>query len=188
MGSRLGRDGRARKWRAAEIGHDIRHGKIRHMSNVLIYGDTLRSAEMRHEIPLVVPDPFLFAELDGHRHVVIASMEAAGVRDVDTRLTVHPLEEFGWDELIATGLDRHEAELEVQVRACRGLGLERVAVPSEFPLELADRLRAAGLGLAADHAQFATRRRVKNEAELEGIRRAQRAAEAGMHAAVELLR
>ena len=31
------------------------------MTDVLIYGDTIRSADMRHEIPLVVPDPFPYA-------------------------------------------------------------------------------------------------------------------------------
>jgi len=42
--------------------------------------------------------------------------------------------------------------------------------------------------VAADREQFVRRRRVKNEAELAGIRRAQRAAEAAMDAARELLR
>jgi Xaa-Pro aminopeptidase len=62
------------------------------------------------------------------------------------------------------------------------------AVPSEFPLELGDHLRAAGVTLEVQRELFETRRRVKNEAELAGIRRAQAAAEAGMRAAVDLLR
>ena len=32
------------------------------MANVLIYADTVRSPELRHEIPLTIPDPFLYAE------------------------------------------------------------------------------------------------------------------------------
>ena len=57
-----------------------------------------------------------------------------------------------------------------------------------FHSSLADRLRAEGLRLTVDREEFARRRRVKNEVELAGIRRAQRAAEAGMDAARELLR
>jgi Xaa-Pro aminopeptidase len=61
-------------------------------------------------------------------------------------------------------------------------------VPATFPLELADHLRAQGIELTPDREFFAARRRVKNEAELEGIRRAQRAAEAAMDVVRDLLR
>ena len=51
----------------------------RAMPDVLIWGDTLRHAELRHEIPLDVPDPFLYAEVDGARHVVVASIECGRI-------------------------------------------------------------------------------------------------------------
>jgi Xaa-Pro aminopeptidase len=158
------------------------------MPDVLIYGDTVRHAELRHELPLVVPDPFLYAELGDERHVVIASLERSRVAAVDGRLHVHAVEEFGYDELVLSGYERAAAVLEVLVRACGSLGLEAATVPAEFPLELADRLRAADIELAVDRSLFEARRRVKSEAELAGIRRAQAAAEAGMRAAAELLR
>jgi Xaa-Pro aminopeptidase len=158
------------------------------MSDVLIYADTTRSAEMRHEIPLLVPDPFLYAEVAGSRHVVVSFLEGGRIAALGAHLQVHALEEFGWDELVARGMARHDAELEIVVRACRALGPEEVKVPSEFPLELGDRLRAAEISLVPDHELFAHRRRMKNGAELAGIKRAQRAAEAGMRAATELLR
>src|SRR6184192_671046 len=66
--------------------------------------------------------------------------------------------------------------------------LERASVPSTFPLEVADHLRANGIEVKADRELFIGRRRVKNDAELAGIRRAQRAAEGAMQAARELLR
>lgn len=158
------------------------------MSDVLIYGDTGRSAEMRHEIPLMVPDPFLYAELVDGRHVVVAAMEGPRIAEIDPELKVHPLEEFGIDELVQRGTDRHEATLQTITRACAELGASEAKVPTEFPLELGDRLRQAGISLEPDHDLFQRRRRVKTPAELEGIRRAQRAAEAGMRAAVEILR
>ncbi len=34
--------------------------------DVLIYADTTRSPDLRHEVPLPVPDPFLYGEHDGH--------------------------------------------------------------------------------------------------------------------------
>jgi Xaa-Pro aminopeptidase len=74
------------------------------------------------------------------------------------------------------------------VNACKALGVGRPVVPETFPLALAERLREAGIDLRTDRETFSSRRRVKSEAELAGIRRAQRAAEAGMDAARDLLR
>jgi Xaa-Pro aminopeptidase len=158
------------------------------MPDILIYADTVRSPEMRHELPLVVPDPFLYAEVDGSRHVVVASMELPRIAEVDPAAQLHTLEEFGIDELLASGAERHDVELEVTVRACQKLLAAPVAVPADFPVEVADRLRAVGLSVQPDHRLFEDRRRVKNEAELAGIRRAQVAAQAGMQAARDLLR
>ena len=55
-------------------------------------------------------------------------------------------------------------------------------------MAVADRLRAAGVALTVDGGAIQARRRAKSPAELEGIRRAQRAAEAGMAAGAELIR
>ena len=158
------------------------------MADVLIYADSLRSPEMRHEVPIAIPDPFLYAERNGERHVVASSFELDRISEVAPDLKTMPLEEFGLDDLYAQGLSRDEIELEVVLRAARRYGIEQASVPSTFPLELADHLRANGIQIAADREQFVSRRRVKNEAELAGIRRAQRAAEAAMTAARDLLR
>ena len=158
------------------------------MADVLIYADSLRSPEMRHEVPLVVPDPFLYAERDSSQHVVASSFELDRIKAVAPHLELLPYEEFGLDDLYAQGLSRDEIELEVILRAARRFGIEKAVVPATFPLEVADHLRANGIEVTADREHFVQRRRVKNEAELAGIRRAQHAAEAGMTAARDLLR
>jgi Xaa-Pro aminopeptidase len=57
-----------------------------------------------------------------------------------------------------------------------------------MPVVVADRLRADGITLNPDPELIAARRRVKTAAELDGIRRAQAAADAGFAAAAALLR
>jgi len=158
------------------------------VSDLLIYADSLRSPEMRHEVPIAIPDPFLYMERNGERHVVASSFELDRITAVAPGLDVLPPEEFGVDELFAKGLPREEIELEIVLRAARHFGLEDALVPSTFPLGLADHLRSNGIKVTADRDRFIKRRRVKNDAELAGIRRAQHAAEAGMTAARELLR
>jgi Xaa-Pro aminopeptidase len=156
--------------------------------DVLIYADTIRSPEMRHEVPITVPDPFLYVEHDGSRHTVSTAFEVGRIAAVPGGPQAHALEEFGFDELVTSGLPREEVGLAVAVNACNALGVESAVVPETFPLALAERLRDAGIDLRTDRETFSSRRRVKSEAQLDGIRRAQRAAEAGMDAARDLLR
>ena len=157
------------------------------MPDVLIYGDTFRSPELRHEVPLGVPDPFLYAEKDGSKHIATSSMELPRLSALGL-FELHSSEELGSDELIASGLSYPEVRTELAVRAALRLGVREAVVPETFPLWLADRLRAEGVELAVDASFFDERRRVKTTAEVDGIRRAQRAAEAAMDTARELLR
>ena len=154
---------------------------------VLIYADSFRSADMRHAVPLGVPDPFLYAEQNGTRHVFTSSMEATRLRGLGL-FEVHAREELGWDELMGAGLDPREVDARLQLRAVAGLGLKRASVPENFPVWLADRLRADGVELDVDQDLFDDRRRAKTEAQIAGVRRAQRAAEAAMDACRDLLR
>jgi Xaa-Pro aminopeptidase len=148
--------------------------------DVLIVADTRSSPEMRHEVPLVIPDPFLYAEVGGVRHVAAVSYERSRITELGLGIEVTAWEELGLDELINRGLRPHEIAREVSLRACRSFGLENARVPEFFPMGVADHLRAAGVELTADPELFRGRRRVKTDAEVAGIRRAQRAAEAAM--------
>ena len=158
------------------------------MPDVLIYGDTVRSPELRHEVPLTVPDPFLYLEKDGRRVVALHSLEIPRVREEAPAIEIVPLEQLGQDELVAQGLPGPEITLELGLRACRELGVTAAAVPAAFPLELGDYLRANGVELTVDRDLFDGRRRSKNATELRGIRNAQKACEAALDRARELFR
>lgn len=158
------------------------------MPDVLLIGDTERLHELRHEIPVPITDPFVYAEVGGARHVVIWSVEVPRIRDAGVDAVFHTQEELGLKELLERGLDRIALVNELWLRSVRLVGLESAVVPREFPLGAADHLRANGVELTVDQRFFDARRRVKTPAQLEGIRRAQKAAEAGMAAARGLLR
>src|SRR5213595_1221099 len=158
------------------------------MADVLIYGDTVTSPELRHEVPLVIPDAFVYLERDGRRVVAIHSLEIPRVRADAPGLEIIPTAKLGEDELYAAGKQGAEVELELVLRACREVGITSAAVPPAFPLEKADFLRANGIELTVDRDLFETRRRAKTERELQGIRNAQRACEAALDEARALLR
>ncbi|HEY6069437.1 MAG TPA: Xaa-Pro peptidase family protein [Gaiellaceae bacterium] len=158
------------------------------MPDVLIYGDTVRSAELRHEVPVSIADEFLYAEKGARRAVILHSLEIPRVREEAPELEIIPLEDLGLDDLFEQGLQGWEVTLELSVRACRELGITSAAVPAGFPVAQADHLRANGVELVVDRDLFDDRRRSKNETELRGIRNAQRACEAALDASRDLLR
>lgn len=94
---------------------------------------------------------------------------------------------LGYRDLVEDGMSLLQAERELACRAVRQIGIEEAIVPGDFPLGLADRLRESGVDLHVDDNAFQSRRRVKSSAELEGVRAAQRAADAAMGAASRLL-
>jgi Xaa-Pro aminopeptidase len=157
------------------------------VGDLLIVGDTLRTPELRHEVALGIPDPFVYTEKDGQRIVVVSAMEAMRIETLGAGLDVRPTEDFGADEIRRSGLGLHEAALRQTVQIVQGLGLERATVPAGFPLGHADALRAAGVELIVDQGLFDDRRRRKSDAELAGIRRAQKAAEIGVDTARDVL-
>jgi Xaa-Pro aminopeptidase len=156
--------------------------------DVLIRGDTVRSPELRHEVPLVIADAFLYAEKDGRRAVIMHSLEIPRVRESAPELEIVPIEQLGSDELYAAGKQGWEIELELALRACRELGIDAATVPATFPVAHADHLRANGIEVVIDRDLFENRRRSKNATELRGIRKAQKACEAALDVARDLLR
>jgi Xaa-Pro aminopeptidase len=147
----------------------------------LIYGDTVRSPELRHEVPVPVPDPFLYVERNGSRYAFVGSLEIPRMRELDGLQAV-ALDELGMDELIAQGLASDELDRALVLRACQRVGVDEAVAPRTFPLDVADHLRANGVQVRAHGEVFDARRRVKTDAERGGIRKAQRATEGAMDA------
>ncbi|HSL64650.1 MAG TPA: Xaa-Pro peptidase family protein [Gaiellaceae bacterium] len=158
------------------------------MSDVLMFADTLRSKELRHEVPLALGDPIGYAERDGRRHVLAPTLEFPRLEAAGLDAELHPLEEYGWDDLVRSGMPTTKAQYELTLRMCRDLGIDRAVVPGTFPVALADLLRSQGVEVTPDQELFDGRRRVKNAHELAGIRRAQAAAQAGMATVARMLR
>jgi Xaa-Pro aminopeptidase len=158
------------------------------MADLLFYGDTQRSAAMRHELPVSIGDPFLLGIVDGRTHVEASPLERTRIAAAAPEAVLHDLADLGFYELLESGVTSHELDVELASRAAAAMGVREAVVDPEMPVAVADRLRADGIALRPDHEAIATRRRVKSAAELAGIRRAQAAAEAGMSAAAALLR
>jgi len=146
------------------------------------------SADLFHAIPLEILDPFLYAEHDGRKVAVLGVLERDRIEALGLGIEVLDPFELGLDSLLNQGVGFLEAEIETDLRACKELGLTEAIVPPDFPLAWADKLRGEGIEIGVDSDAFDLRRRKKTDAQLDGIRRAQRAADAAMGAAAALLR
>jgi Xaa-Pro aminopeptidase len=155
-------------------------------ATLLVYGAPDGSADLFHAVPVGIVDPFLYAEAGGRRAATVSVLDADKVR----ALGVEVMDPYtlGRDELLEAGRPDHEIDAEISLRACRALRIERAIVPFSFPVAVADHLRAAGLELRVDQDAFVERRRRKTGTQLEGIRRAQKAADAAMAVAARLIR
>jgi Xaa-Pro aminopeptidase len=158
------------------------------VTDFLFYGDTERSPAMRHELPVRIIDPFLIGILDERMHVLASPLERARIAEAAPDAVLHEMADLGLYELLQSGMSFHEIDLELASRAAAVMGVSEALADPAMPVAVADRLRADGIALKPDHEAIAARRRAKSAAELDGIRRAQVAAEAGMSAAADVLR
>jgi Xaa-Pro aminopeptidase len=158
------------------------------MPNLLLYSDTERSAALRHEIPIAIIDPLVYAELDGRAFIQASLLERDRIAAVRPDAELIDIADLGFHQLLGSGMTADEVWLELACRTVAGVGVREAIVDFDFPLGLAERLRADGVALTVDDQAIKLRRRAKSDSEMEGIRRAQIAAEAGMAAAAALLR
>jgi Xaa-Pro aminopeptidase len=153
-----------------------------------MFADTERSADLFRAIPIEIGDPFLYAELDDRKVAVIGVLERDRIEALGLGIEMVDPFSLGLDALLNAGVEPLAAELEVALRACRELGIDRAAVPPDFPVALADKLREGGVDVQVDAPRYIMRRRAKTDTQIAGVRRAQAAADAAMGAAAALLR
>ena len=107
------------------------------MPNVLLIGDTVRHPELRHEVPVGIGDPFLYAEVDGRRVAIVWSVEGDRIAAVDPTIELVPSETFPLDPMVRDGLDPYQLVPEQCSRMVASLGLRSAVVPERFPVGLA---------------------------------------------------
>jgi len=149
---------------------------------VLIVGNTLESADLRYVAGYRTSDPIVYAQVAGNGHLVVSAMDKTWAAQCAPDVTVWSPQDMALSKAMRRRLSDWAGAL------LRKLGVRRVQVPATFPLGVAQRLGRRGVRLDVATEGVFPRRRVKTADEVEWIRLAQRAAVAGMHAALALLR
>ena len=152
---------------------------------ILFHAAPETSPDLFHVIPAGIVDPFTYVEVGDRRVATVSVLDADKVEPLG--IEIADTYALGRDELQGRGLSRDQVDHEIALRLCRELGVTSARVPPTFPLAVADHLRAGGIELVPDEELFVERRRTKSGAQLDGIRRAQRAADAAMAVAAEMI-
>ena len=150
----------------------------------LLYADTARSADMLYFGSFSVPDPFIAFGVRGKKIAVLNALEFGRAKKSSGFDTVLPLEP--WLEKARAKTSKAGAA-EVIVLLAKHYKLRAFEVASDFPLNLADKLRALGLKLTPVPALF-PEREIKTTAEASAIREGNRCSALGIAAAEQLLR
>jgi Xaa-Pro aminopeptidase len=143
-------------------------------------------ADQRYLSGFDAPDPFFTLRAGGETVLLVSGLEYGRAKE-EAEGTVKRLADYGFQRRAAES-GRTEARTAVVAEFCAEFGAESVAVPPRFPLATADGLRDAGVAVEADESETLTElRAVKTADEIEHIEAAQRANEAAMARAEDLI-
>ncbi|MFC7186496.1 M24 family metallopeptidase [Halorubrum yunnanense] len=128
------------------------------------------------------PDPFLTLYADGEVHALVSGLEYGRAKTEATADTVERHADYGYE------YGGREDRNDMYAAFVRDKGVESVAMPPRAPVGTADAMRERGVDVAVDGDDLLREvRAVKTDEEVDAIREAQRANEAAMRAAEELL-
>ncbi len=153
---------------------------------LLMIGSSERCANLFYATRFRAPDPFVFLWTPSEKLMLAHKLEIDRARDQACVNRVLPYAQYE-NQLKERGEERPNGKA-VLVELLRDLGLEKLQVPADFPLGTADFLWEEGIELAIAAEPLFPQRKIKDAVEIEGMRRAMRAAEAGMQTAIEGLR
>ena len=151
----------------------------------LIIAASEADANLYYATRFLAPDPFIFLEVAGEKALLLSDLEIDRGRQQAAVQTVLPLSRYEEEARRAgeaTGLAA------VAVRLLRERGVAVVQVPANFPLGLADDLRARGVTVRAKPDPFYDARTVKTAEEVAAISHALAATEGAMDVATSALR
>ncbi|HXG59778.1 MAG TPA: Xaa-Pro peptidase family protein [Planctomycetota bacterium] len=149
---------------------------------IVMYAASETDANLYYATRFLVGDPVPFIQVGDRKMLVLSDLELGRGRD-EARVD----EVLSYSEILRS-LGKKASLARVIESVLRDHGASRCVVPANFPLELADRLRALGLRVQARPHPFYPERVLKTPEEVRAIERAQRATERAVEAALEVLR
>jgi len=155
--------------------------------DILLYSDTVKSADALYFGGVDVPDPFIAFSVRGRKFAVVSALEFGRVKRASDFAAVLPLE--SWLEKTRRSWPRHRpGPARVIALLSRELKAGPFTVPDDFPAGLYKELRDLGLRIRISQGALFPEREIKSPSEAAAIREGNRCSAAGIAAAEGILR
>ncbi len=154
---------------------------------ILLYASSESDADALYATRFFCPDPFVFIRTaSGRRIMVMSDLEIDRARK---QSTAHRVLSFSrYSDRARDRLGHAPAVADVIAEVLRDLGIRSVRVPGAFPSGVLEGLRRNRIGVKVADGPVFPERLLKTPAEVTKIHRAMRATEAGLQAAIDMLR
>ncbi|MBF0270929.1 MAG: aminopeptidase P family protein [Magnetococcales bacterium] len=155
----------------------------------LIYADSESSADLYYATRFFAPDPFLFLQdPSGQSHVVVSALEVDRARRTARADQIHE-----WGEIKTRWQAAHPEDPNPGTEALTAFWLQELSItslrtPRDFPLLMADRLRAADIALHPESEPFWPQRAIKTAEEIAHIAVALAVTGLGMETGIDTIR
>ncbi|MBF0181042.1 MAG: aminopeptidase P family protein [Magnetococcales bacterium] len=155
----------------------------------LIYAASESAADLYYATRFFAPDPFLYLEEPGRgvTHMATSALEVDRARRTARCDRVHDWAEIRGRWQVAHPEEQPTLE-DLAAFFVVEQGIARLRVPGDFPLLMADRLRAAGLVVIPEAEPFWPERAFKTPEEVEAIEAALEVTARGMEAGIGMIR
>lgn len=148
---------------------------------LVLVGDSERNSDLFWATGFRAPDPFMYIAAAESAWVVVKDLEIdrarSSVRDAEVVAS----------SLYEERIGNSPSQVAVLGQVLRDRKLQKLLVPEDFPVSMADRLRQDGFDLHIAATPLFPARAVKNAQEVAAIAGAQQAAEAGMQTAIDAI-
>lgn len=152
----------------------------------LMVNESAHNADMYYATGFLAVDPFIYLYAKNGR-LFVSDMELGRAKKESIIKDVLPVSEFGLMEKLRKYRDADVAYSEMIIELLRSEKIKRIAVPYDFSVQLADRIRQEGLDVIPIKSPFNKKREVKNEKEINAIEKAQRAGEIALSEAIRAI-
>lgn len=154
---------------------------------ILLYAASELDANILYATDFFAPDPFLFFRTpQGRRYMVMSDLEIDRARATASAHRV--LSWSAYAKIAEQKTGKTPAASDVIAEILREFRIRSITVPENFPVGVADKLRAKNLRVKVRPDPFFPERITKISTEVKEIRKSMQASELGMRAAMETLK
>jgi Xaa-Pro aminopeptidase len=150
--------------------------------------ESFHNANLYYVTHFLAPDNFAYVCVNGEEYLIISQMEIGRAEKESRVRNIVSRDDYGYTGLLKKLKNEDAATAEMLAEFLGKVSVRSVIVPENFPLGVADRLRAEGVGVKAAEMPVEQERIIKTPEEVEKIRQVQKINEKAMARAVDIIK